>query len=211
MKFAKQSLTLVLSIICVFIWQNSPLKDYTVEILGLFIVLYFIVSSRKKGKGFLTMGGEGLTGVFILNSLIFLLVFSTGGLNSGLFFILYFLAFGIAFVFDPLNVFIFVLGAILLFIPTLNGKDITPDLLKLGSLLLLSPLAYFFGAQYKKSDKDQENLNAIKEREKEAADTISEDVEEVIKDEKTNLKQEDLEKLNEVLEETDDLRTESKE
>lgn len=209
MNLVKQCLTLALSVISIFIWQNSPLKDYTAALLGLFIVLYFLVSARKKGRGFLTLG-EGATGIFILNSLIFLLIFSTGGLNSGLFFVLYFLAFGIAFVFEPLTVFVFVVGAIILFLPYLNGAELVSNLLKVGSLILISPLAYFFGSQYKRGDKIDEELNAIREREKEAADTISEDIEEVVKDEKENLKSDDLEKLNEVLEETEDLRQESR-
>lgn len=210
MKLFLQSLTIISSFIAIFIWQNSPLKDYTVQLLGLFIVLYFIVAGRKGGKGFLTLGGEGFMGVFILNTLIFLLIFSTGGLNSALFFVLYFLGFGIAFVFDPRNVFIFIIGGIIIFYPELLTGDVTSNLLKVGSLALISPLAYFFGREYRRSDVVDEKVNAMKERTKEAADTISEDIEEVIEEEKTNLKDKDMQKLNEVLEETEDLRSESK-
>jgi mevalonate kinase len=88
--------------------------------------------------------------------------------------------------------------------------DLLVNLLKLGSLLLISPLAFFFGSQYRKSDQQEEAVEALEERTKEAADTISEDIEEVIKDEKDSLKSEDMEKLNEILEETEDLRAESK-
>ncbi|MBI2025906.1 MAG: hypothetical protein HYT06_00845 [Candidatus Levybacteria bacterium] len=209
MKLLTQSLTIGFSFLVIFIWQESPLKDYTVQILGLLIVLYFIVSARKGGKGFLTLGGEGILGVFLLNTLIFLLIFSTGGIESALFFVLYFLAFGIAFVFDPLNVFVFVLGSLLIFFPDINA-DLTANGLKLGSLALISPLAYFFGREYRRSDETDEKVNALKERTRQAADTISEDLEEVIEDEKQNLKDKDIEKLNEVLEEAEDLRSESK-
>ncbi len=210
MKAFLEPLVIIASFLTVFIWQESPLKDYTVQLLGLFIVLYFIVSARKGGKGFLTLGGEGFMGVFILNSLIFLLIFSTGGLESALFFVLYFLGFGIAFVFDPKNVFIFIVGSLIIFYPQLQTGDLTGNLLKVGSLALISPLAYFFGREYRRSDQQDEKVNALKERTKEAADTISEDIEEVIGEEKENLKDKDIEKLNEVLEETEDLRSESK-
>lgn len=210
MKLLLQSLTLLTSFVTVFIWQNSPLKDYTVELLGLFVALYLIISFRKKGKGFLTMGGDGSIGIFILNTLIFLMIFLTGGLNSALFFILYFLSFGIAFVFDPLAVFVFIVGCVLIFIPSAQTGDLMANILKIGSVALVSPLAFFFGMQYQKSDKDEEEKNAIKERTKEAADTISEDIDEIIEDEKTNLKEKDMEKLNEILEETEDLRSEIK-
>lgn len=204
-----QSLVILSSFVTVFIWQNSPLKDFTVQLLGLFIVLYFIISARKGGKGFLTLGGEGYAGVFLLNTLIFLLIFSTGGINSALFFVLYFLVFGIAFVFNPLTIFVFIFGSVLLFVPFIE-PDLTTNLLKLGSLALISPLAYFFGREYKKADAQDEKLNAIKERSKEAADTISKDIEEIIEDEKEVLDKKEVEKLNEVLEETQDLRLEAK-
>lgn len=179
--------------------------------LGLLIALYLIVSARKGGSGFLSMGGEGPWGIFILNTVILLLIFSTGALNSELFFLLYFLGFGIAFVFEPITIFVFVLGTILIFTQNVFIGNLTDNLLKIGSLLLISPLAYFFGREYKSNDKQQEKIEGLKERTKDSADTISEDVEDVIKDEKANLKDEDLKKLNEVLEETEDLREESKE
>jgi len=210
MKFLLQTAVLILSFVVVFIWQNSPLADYTVPFLGILIVLYLILSLRKGGKGFLSMGGEGPWGIFILNTVIFLLIFSTGSLNSPLFFLLYFLGFGISFVFEPSITFVFVIGAILVFAPDALKDDVIGNLLKVGSLLLISPLAFFFGREYRKTDKDEEVIEALEERTKDAADTISEDVEEVIKDEKQSLKEQDMDKLNEVLEETEDLREESK-
>jgi hypothetical protein len=155
------------------------------------------------------MGGEGPWGIFFLNTVILLLIFSTGGIDSVLFFLLYFLGFGIAFVFEPAVTFVFVLGVILVFVPDAIKGDLLVNSLKLGSLLLISPLAFFFGLQYRQSDKQDEKVEALEERTKEAADTISEDIEEVVKDEKDSLKSEDMEKLNEILEETEDLRAES--
>lgn len=210
MKLLTQSLIISFSFITVFVWQNSPLSDYTVAFLGFLIALYLVISSRQKGRGFLTLGGDGPWGIFILNTLIFLLIFSTGSLNSPLYFLLYFLGFGVAFIFEPVVTFIFVLGAILIFVPDALEGDVSGNFLKLASLLLISPLAYFFGSQYKKSSKDDETIVGLKERTNEAANTISSDLEEVIKREKQNLREEDMEKLNEVLEETEDLREESK-
>jgi hypothetical protein len=210
MKFLLQAAVLILSFVVVFVWHNSPLADYTVSFLGILIVLYMILSLRKRGKGFLNMGGEGPWGIFILNTVIFLLIFATGSLNSPLFFLLYFLGFGIAFVFEPAITFVFVLGAVLIFVPDALKADTLVNLLKIGSLILISPLAFFFGQQYRTNDQKEEEIEALEERSKDAADTISEDIEEIIKDEKANLKSEDLEKLNEVLEETEDLREEAK-
>lgn len=188
----------------------TPLSSLTTPILGLLIALYLIASLRNKGKGFLNLGGEGPWGIFILNTLIFILIFSTDSINSPLFFLLYFLGFGISFVFEPSITFIFVIGALLVFAPEVMRNDITNNILKLGSLVLISPLAFFFGKEYRRNEDQQEELESLEERTKDAADTISEDIEAVIKDEKQNLKEKDMEKLNEVLEETEDLRQESK-
>jgi len=217
MKLVLQSLVLVLSFALVFIWEQTPLSNYTVQILGFLVVLYIIISARKKslpagrqGQGFFTMGGDGPWGILILNTIILLLIFATGNISSSLFFLLYFLGFGIAFVFEPPTIFVFIIGAVLVFLPDALKGDTFGNFLKVGSLLLISPLAYFFGREYRKSDKQENDIEALEERTKEAADTISEDVEEIIKNEKENLKQEDMEKLNEILEETEDLREESK-
>ena len=209
MKFFSQSLILVLSYVIVYLWSISPLASFTIPLLGLLIFIYLLLSARKKGKGFLTMGGEGPWGIFILNTLIFLLIFSTDGLYSPIFFLLYFLGFGIAFVFEPAAVFVFILGAILVFLPQGLKDDVSGNMLRLGSLILISPLAFFFGNEYRKTDRQTADIEAMAEREKEAADVITEDVEEILEDEKETLKEKDVEKLNEILEETEDLREES--
>lgn len=107
--------------------------------------------------------------------------------------------------------FVFIAGSVLIFFPEAQIGDTTGNFLKIASVALVSPLAYFFGKEYRKSDLQDEKMNAIEERAREASDTISEDVEEIIENEKGMLKEEDLEKLNQILEETQDLREESKE
>lgn len=212
MKLIFQNLVLIASFILIFIWQKANLTEYTVALLGILIALYLVVSiSRKSANGFLATEKEGAFGIFILNTLIFLLIFSTDSINSPLFFLLYFLAFSVAFIFEPAVILIFVTGAMLILLPDALKEDVTFNLLKIGSILFISPLAYFFSLEYRKNQNQEESIEALKERTKEAADTISKDLEEVIKDEKQNLKEQDMDKLNEVLEETEDLRQEAKE
>lgn len=209
MKLILQSFILLLSFIIIFVWQNSFLATYTVPLLGGMIALYLIIAARKKGAGFLSLGGEGPWGIFLLNTVIFLLIFSTGSITSPLFFLLYFLGFGVAFVFEPVITFVFVLGAVIVLLPDALQNDVTDSLIKLSSLILISPLAFFFGREYRQNEKENEEIEALKERTNDSADTISEDIEEVIKDERENLKDKDMQKLNEILEETEDLRAES--
>lgn len=208
MKLIIQSFVLILSFLFVFAWQQTILSTYTVPVLGLLILIYLFFSARKRGRAFLELGDSPWS-IFALNSLIFLLIFSTEGINSPIFFLLYFLGFGIAFVFEPMAIFVFILGTILVFLPDALKNDITTNFLKVGSLVLISPLAYFFGSEFRKNDLQGEEIEKIQERTKEAADTIAKEVEEVVEEEK-NLSAASTERLNEVLEEAEDLREEIK-
>jgi len=210
MKLMRQFLVLGFSFLFVFIWQNTALSNYAIPLIGLLVFIYIMLSVRKKGEGFFTMGGDGGTGIFILNTVILLLIFSTGGIDSNLFFILYFLIFGIAFVFEPVTVFVFIVCVVLVFLPAALKDDVLGNFIKLFALGLISPLAFFFGMEYRKREQEEEKTVAIEERTKEAADTIAKDVEEVIKDEKGSFKHEDVERLNDILEETEELREETR-
>ncbi len=123
---------------------------------------------------------------------------------------LYFLGFGITFIFEPVSVFIFAIGTIAVFMPEAIKNGYIESYVRLGSVLLISPLAYFFGREYQDRDTEEQVIESMEERTKEAADTISKDVENVLQEEKKVLKDKDIEKLNEILEETEELREESK-
>lgn len=86
----------------------------------------------------------------------------------------------------------------------------TENVLKLISLVIVSPIAYFFGAQYSKNEEQADEILKMQDRAEEAADKISEDVDEVLRNEE-NLPSKDVEKLNEILEEANDLREERNE
>jgi len=135
--------------------------------------------------------------MFILNTIILLFVFSTGGLSSGFFFLLYFVVFALVFVFEPYTIIAFTIGIVLIFIPEAIKGDVVGNFIRLGSIILISPLAFFFGREYKKSGERED-----------AIESIEKDVKEVIKKEKVNLSKEDLEKLSDVVEETEKLREE---
>jgi hypothetical protein len=88
--------------------------------------------------------------VFILN----LIVFSTGGINSSLFFLIYFLLFSLAFQNRPFINLIFSLITIIFFSYSLNSLS---SIIQLFSLLLITPLTYFISQQKQL----QENTEAI--------------------------------------------------
>lgn len=156
MKLVVQSLILLGSIAFVFVWQNSPLASYTIPLLGFLVFLFLLLSARKKGFNPI-VGNNELFGVFTLNTVILLLILSTGEFSSPLYFLLYFVEFGIAFVFEPPLVFLFVVCVTALFISNALQNDPTGNIIRLGSLALLSPLAFLFGKEYKQKEKTQKS------------------------------------------------------
>lgn len=207
MKIFVQSLILICSFSLVYFWQTSFLSIYTIPALGFLIFLYLLVSAKKKSFSF----QSNILGIFILNTIILLLIFATGNLNSSIFFLLYFISFGIAFVFEPAVIFVFTLGVVAIFLPEALQNQVMDNLIKLGSLALISPLAYFFGREYRERDKDEEKIEEVKERAAYSGEKIKKDVEKVLEKEKNKLDSEDINKLNEAVEEAEDLKMEAKE
>lgn len=162
MKFLRQSILLICSFALIFAWQNSPLANYTIIALGFLIFMYLFVSVRKKKFNPFDMEKESLSSIFILNTVIFLLIFTTGALASPLFFLLYFLGFGLVFVFEPAIVFIFAIGTVLIFLQLIIKDDIVGNLVKVGLLCLTSPLAFFFGKEFIEKDKDLQKIKKTK-------------------------------------------------
>ena len=210
MKFLFHCLVLIASFLVIFVWNISPASDYTIQALAVLVIVYLLItiSRRHKHKAMESFGGS--SDIFILNTAIFLLVGTTGEIYSPLYFLLYFLGFGITFIFEPATVFIYVAGAILVLLPEALKNGSIESFIRIGSIALISPLAFFFGSSYKDRDKMEEGVEEMAERTKDSADTISKDVEGILKDEQANLKEEDVKKLNEILEETEELREESK-
>lgn len=209
MKLLTHGLILLLSFGIVFIWEQTGLDLYTIQAVAVLVVVYLLLSFIRRKK-FKDGNFGGVADIFILNTAIFLLIYTTGNIYSPLYFLLYFLGFGITFIFEPPMVFLFTIGAVLIFLPEALKNGSVESYIKLGSLLLISPLAFFFGQEYRERDKQEEALTQLTEREKDAADTIAKDVEGVLKEEKGALKTDAVEKLDEILEESEDLRQESK-
>jgi len=210
MRFIYHSGTLILSFLLIFLWQQTFLVSYNIQTLAILIIFYGLFHLFRRRRNVSSYNG-GMLDVFILNTVIFLLIFATGGLTSWFFFLLYFLGFGITFIFEPGAVFIFAIGTVAVFIPQvlINGGSIG-TYIQLGSFILISPLPYFFGREYRDREEQAEEIEKLEERSNDSGTTIAKDVEEVIKNEKKNLKPDDIEKLDEILEESENLRSETK-
>lgn len=149
MKLLKQSLVLGLSFLSVFIWQHTFLANYTLFLFGLLFIPYCIVAYRKKNFDLVSSIQNDLVGLYIFNTLLVLLVMMSGNYQSPLFFLLYFLSFGIAFGYHPGLVFTFICGILLLFLPNTFKDDQTRNILMLSSLIIVSLVAFFFNLKKK--------------------------------------------------------------
>lgn len=152
MKFIKDSLVISLGMAIVFV-ISQLISDYILPILIGMIVfgaIYILVRRRKKKVEDLFSGSyiEFLT----ITISILLLIFLTGGINSSFYFLTYFLLFGLSFTFEPLTIFVFLMGILLVFLPQALTDNIIANSIRLGSLILLSPIAFFFGTELKKRD-----------------------------------------------------------
>ena len=162
-KFLLHSLFLIFAVILAFFWTNNPqLSYYNLQLMAVFLVFFFvnqIIARHHPHKINRTIDAT------IFTMIILLLVISTGGLNSPLFFLLYFLMFGLALLFEPLITFSLTITMVLFFLFTPTEKEPLKELLQLFSLILITPVAMFFGKQYLKVLKDEEKIKILEEEE----------------------------------------------
>lgn len=202
MRYITNSLTLIASFLSIYL-EEKFLSDYRTQIIGVLIIAYFAVTflRRKYSKDKTGESFSSASDIFIVNTIVILLIIASGGLSSPVFFLVYFLCFGITFVFEPITVFIFALGVIFIFFPAAFQNRALDGFIKLGSLLLIAPLAFFFGKEYK----DRETLAKKVADTKEEAKNISKEIEIVIENEK-NMQPENTAKLSDALDRSKKLK-----
>lgn len=196
MTFLLQFLMLVFSFAVAYAFSLPTLSSYTTQIIG-FLIFIFLVTSVKKWD--VWPHGGSYESIFLLTTIIFLLVLSTGGIFSPLFFLLYFLAFGIAFIADPRVVLILILGMVVIFLPQALNSGSFENAIKIASLVIISPLAYFFGKTFKKEEELEEKIDEQTQKIEKSADDL-------LKTQGSRLDEKGVEKVDEILEETEELR-----
>lgn len=208
MKFLLHSLFLVISFLFIFLWAQTALVNYTIQFLGLVVGIYLIISFIKRKRNPQSELFGSTLDILVLQSAIFLIITITGNLYSPLFFLVYFLGFGITFIFEPATVIIYVICGIGIFLPQAIKNGSIESFLRLGSIVLIAPLAFFFGSEYRDRDEQEQELTSLKENTKMAAEEIEKDVEEVLDNEGKNLEEEDVKKLENAKEEAELLKEE---
>ena len=176
-KFLLHTLFLIIAVALAFFWTSNPsFSYYNLQLIAVFILFFFInqiLARHHRHKINLTIDAV------IFTVIILLLVISTGGLTSPLFFLIYFLMFGLALLFEPLISVSLTAVIVLFFLFTPTKKEPLNELLQLFSLLLITPVALFFGKQYLKVLQDEEKIKILEEEE--------EIIEEQMEKEETNI------------------------
>lgn len=151
-----------LTVILAFIISVSPLSGYGLQIAALMMVVYAGASFLIRKK-ILSMDIKVTLDVLIFSLTISLLLFTTGGFNSPVFFLSYFLLFGVSLFSSPITATAITVTFALLFLIT-PKPDFWVDLLQMGSLLAIAPLSVLFGKQYLKVLEDRKIITGLSQK-----------------------------------------------
>lgn len=149
------TLFLLSAIALTWLWTSNPqLSLYSLQLIALFVILYFL-SHFLSHSAPLTSTIDAI----IFTTVILLLISSTGGIQSPLFFLIYFLLFAVSLLFEPQITLILSVAIILFFFRSLNSLSAVIQLL---SVILILPLALFVGHQYLKMLEAKDLIKILK-------------------------------------------------
>lgn len=159
-QFIFHTLFLLVAAALAYLWTSSPtLSALTLQLIAVLVLLYFATSFALRKKK-TTRRAVVTLDLTILTITILLLVASTDGLASPLFFTIYFLLFAVALLFETEATLVLtgVLIVFLTLLPSTNVSDLK-QLAELLAVLMITPLALFTGHEHeeivraKKSEK----------------------------------------------------------
>lgn len=160
-QFVRTSLLLAISIMAIWLWSITPaLNIYNLQLTGVFMLLYFVTkkfSRTPNRKSF------DFTSTVILNSICLLLIFSTGGATSSLFFLLDFLLITIALLIEPGQAVVASVLLASLFLWQEWGVLDTARIINIISLLLMTPVAIIFSNNYLENLKSQGRIQVLED------------------------------------------------
>lgn len=134
--------SILLAFVCQEVKFLSPLVPQIIALFSIIIILTLFLTHQLLLPPV----------IFILN----LIVLSTGGISSSLFFLIYFLLFSLSFQNPPSTNLIYSLITIIFYTYSLSS---TSTLIQLFSILLITPLTYFISQQQQKQEKIEASLS----------------------------------------------------
>jgi len=152
----------IVTVVAAFLISVSPLANYGLQIAALTMVIY-VGASFLIRKRILSVDLKVTLDVVIFSLTISLLIFTTGGFASPVFFLSYFLLFGVTLFSSPITATAITITFALLFIVAPKA-DFWMDLLQIGSLLAIAPLSVLFGRQYLKVLADKKMITGLNQK-----------------------------------------------
>lgn len=149
----------VVTVVVAFLISVSPLSGYGLQIAALMIMIYVGVSFLIR-KHILSVDLRVTLDILVFSLTTSLLIFTTGGFTSPVFFLSYFLLFGVALFSSPVTATAITITYALLFMVAPKA-DFWTDLIQMGSLLAIAPLSILFGKQYLKVLEDRKIITSL--------------------------------------------------
>lgn len=160
-QFVRTSLLLAISIMAIWLWSITPaLNIYNLQLTGVFMLLYFVTKKFSRSP---SRKSFDFTSTVILNSICLLLIFSTGGATSSLFFLLDFLLITIALLIEPGQAVVASVLLASLFLWQEWGVLDTARIINILSLLLMTPVAIIFSNNYLENLKSQGRIQVLED------------------------------------------------
>ena len=156
---------------------KTSLSEFSLQISGLIVAIYMLISFLIRKK-FLTPSSRIVFDIFVFSFAVSFLLFTTGGFISPIFFLSYFLLFGIALLSAPATSVVAALTFAILFILT-PRTDFWTEILQAASLLMIAPISAMFGRQYLEILKNEQKIQVLKNVSRDFIDEIKTKKEEV--------------------------------
>lgn len=177
-KSVQHSLILFLAIVVIFLWQeNADLNYYSLQLSALLLITLIITHHVLKPKSFKLVEST------VSTMAVLLIISSTGGLNSPLFFLNFLLLFELSLLLEPL-IPLFLSGILLVFYLML--APFPPNYLAWLGLLafpLMTPLSIFTGQIYQNQVILGQKVQNQKKEIKNLSDKIENLEEEIVEEE----------------------------
>ncbi len=161
-RFLAHTAFLALATLLTYLWVSSPtLSALTLQLVAVLILLYFVAAWALRRHH--TIKRTTITiDLTILTITILLLVTSTGGLTSPLFFCVYFLLFAVALLFET-EATLVLTGILIIYLLLLPSTDLTDmaHLAELVAMLMITPLAIFTGHQHELTIEAEKNAKSL--------------------------------------------------
>lgn len=196
-----ESAAVVLAVGTLLLIQYTFIINYAPYLLAFAIIIFslFIWIKNKSKSASQLFTGTPLE-IYAISFVILLIVVLTNGLSSPLFFFLYFILFLLAFISKPLTIWTFLLSVVLFFMPTIASFTFDAYL-KIASLILITPIAFFVAREFEKRQQLNSRIEA-------KADDIIQEAE-VLKENTDPSAVEENEAINEIIEEAESLKKDS--